>query len=61
MQDWCLTKRGFDGYTCVKAKLIRPYMEDSNEWELIEHLRGDDPNSDSVGLVLYQWKGREYA
>ena len=54
MHDWYIGKRCFDGLSSVKAKQIRPYMEASDNWELVYHLQGDVPTDNSVGLVLYK-------
>jgi len=55
MHDWYGGVRCYDGYTSTKAALIRPYMEESSNWILKAELRGDVPEDDSVGLVLYQY------
>ena len=62
MHDWEISSRGYDGATSTKASLIRPYIEGSNKWKLIEKLSGLEKNSsdnsyqyDSVGLCLYQF------
>jgi hypothetical protein len=62
MHDWETDKRGYDGGLSIKAELIRPYMERSDNWEEVEVLSGVKKNVkgefDSVGLCLYQFKGR---
>jgi len=63
MHDWEIKKRGFDGATSTKALHIRPYMQSSSKWKLIEQLSGLEKNSqdndgyDSVGLCLYEFVG----
>ena len=63
MHDWEITKRGYDGATSTKAALIRPYLENSSKWKLIQKLSGIEKNSnsnkelyDSVGLCLYKFE-----
>lgn len=52
--DWEIEKRDYDGATCVKNLMLRPYIEESEKWKLIDQLIGVNGNSDSVGLVLYE-------
>ncbi len=61
MHDWCTETRGYDGNVSIKAKLIKPYIQKSDKWELIEELSGTNKNSekndmpyDSVGLCFYK-------
>jgi hypothetical protein len=63
MHDWHFGTRGYDGACSIKSNKIKPYMESSKQWELIEVLHGDRKNSnfdnslfDSVGLCLYEFK-----
>jgi len=63
MHDWEFIERGFDKQTTTKAEKIRPYIEQSEEWEKVEVLSGLQKNSDytdaefdSVGLCLYRFK-----
>lgn len=60
MHDWD-HYRPFDNGFSTKAQSIRPYMENSENWELVELLRSDIKNCpemegeyDSVGLCLYK-------
>lgn len=54
MHDWCTEERVYDKGISTKAKLIRPYMEQSDKWKLIEVL---DNSAASVGLCLYEFIG----
>jgi predicted O-methyltransferase YrrM len=49
MHDFITTKRS-DGLTALKAKRIRPYLEQSEEWELVGLL--EEPIS--VGICLFK-------
>jgi hypothetical protein len=64
MHDWEIVQRGYDNGISIKAKKIRPYMEESQKWKLIEIFSGIKKNSnydnspfDSVGLCLYYYNG----
>lgn len=64
MHDWHIGIRGYDLATSTKCYKIKPYIENSNKWSLIELLDANKKNSDfdnnkydSVGLCLYQYKG----
>lgn len=56
MHDWEFTKRLYDNGVSIKSNKIRPYMENSDKWELIEYLEGVNSN-ESVGLCLYKFNG----
>lgn len=63
MHDWEYVRRGYDNGISTKALKIRPYIEQSKNWEKIEVLSGLQKNSnyddmvfDSVGLCLYKFK-----
>ncbi len=51
--DWETEKRLYDGATCVKNNKLRPYIEQNNNWKLIEYLEGIN-SKDSVGLCLWE-------
>jgi hypothetical protein len=61
MHDWDLY-RPYDGHQSTKSVKIREYMENSDNWVLLEQLYSDRKNStnnmqyDSVGLCLYKYK-----
>lgn len=62
MHDWDL-KRPYDNGTSTKSVKIREYMENSENWVLLEILKSNVKNSDfddlpydSVGLCLYKYK-----
>lgn len=61
MHDWCTEKRKYDNNISTKSLLIKPYLNQSKNWELIEELSGliknsnfDNTGYDSVGLVFYK-------
>jgi predicted O-methyltransferase YrrM len=63
MHDWEFIPRKLDGQRSMKAAALRPYIERSTKWKLVECLSGLKANSDmfplvngvdSVGLCLYQ-------
>lgn len=61
MHDWCTGTRKYDNAISTKADLIKPYLNESQNWELLEELSGTEKNSDfdnmtydSVGLVFYK-------
>jgi hypothetical protein len=61
MHDWDL-ERPYDNGVSTKSVKIREYMENSENWKLIEILKSDIKNSDfddlpfdSVGLCLYKF------
>tara|TARA_R110002110_G_scaffold96358_4_gene248300 strand:- start:951 stop:1565 length:615 start_codon:yes stop_codon:yes gene_type:complete len=66
MHDWEFERRVYDKAISVKSSLIRPYIEESEDWKEIEVLSGLQVNSasgeyitqeaDSVGLCLYQFQ-----
>ena len=60
MHDWD-SYRQLDKATSTKSKQIRPYLENSENWKLIDILKSDvkncdesDREYDSVGLCLYK-------
>lgn len=56
MHDWCLTTRKLDNGLSTKAALLKPYIQSSNNWELIEEAFGEDykVGEESVGLCFYK-------
>ena len=56
MHDWFLTTRKLDNGLSTKSALLKPYIENSSNWELIEELFGDDYKlgEESVGLCFYK-------
>ncbi len=63
MHDWELAGGRNRKIVSIKAAHVRPYMEQSAHWELLEVLDGHKKNAwwtkgrfDSVGLCLYQYK-----
>lgn len=57
MHDWEIEKRKYDNATSTKAKYIRPYLEQSTLWELIDSMEGIN-SSESVGFCLYKFLGK---
>lgn len=64
MHDWHMGIRNYDLAISTKCYNVKPYIENSNKWTLIELLNANEKNSDfdntkydSVGLCLYQYKG----
>ena len=65
MHDWEQPGGPNDRIVSIKAKLIRPYLEQSSAWKQIDSLSGHHKNVwwtkgmyDSVGLCLYEFLGR---
>lgn len=64
MHDWHIGIRGYDLAISTKCYKVKPYIENSSKWTLIESLNANEKNSDfnddkydSVGLCLYQYQG----
>jgi hypothetical protein len=62
MHDWDV-HRPYDNGTSTKSIKIREYIEDSENWVLVEQLHSNIKNSDfdstpydSVGICLYKFK-----
>lgn len=56
MHDWCLSVRKYDNGFSTKAKLIKPYINSLDSWELLEEFSGEDyiAGEESVGLCFYK-------
>jgi hypothetical protein len=63
MHDWHIGIRGYDNNFSTKSIKIKEYIESSDQWKLIEILKGDLKNNqewsgdfDSVGMCFYEFK-----
>ncbi len=56
MHDWCTVKRKLDNGVSTKAKLLKPYINSLNSWELLEETSGEEyvVGEESVGLCFYK-------
>jgi hypothetical protein len=68
MHDWEQAGGANRKIVSVKAKLIRPYMENSSDWVQEQLLSGHQKNAwwtkgsfDSVGLCLYRFRPKRVA
>ena len=66
MHDWHIGIRNYDSAISTKCYKVKPYIENSDKWDLIQLLVANEKNSDfdnnacdSVGLCLYQYNGNK--
>jgi hypothetical protein len=56
MHDWCITTRKYDNGISTKSLFLKPYIENSNSWVLIDEFFGEKyiDGEESVGLCFYK-------